>query len=739
MIKVIELFAGIGSQTQALKNQKIPHEIVGISEWSINSIISYGEIHGETNEFDLTREEILEELKGETFSHDTKKPKDISKLKEDRLKLLYKNHKNSKNLGSIMDIKGIDVPAHDLLTYSFPCFTKNTLVLTQNGYKKIIDITVNDRVLTHTNTFKHVINTFEQGKKEIWEITGSSIDLIETTENHRFLTRTKILNSNKKRSFTTEPEWKETCNLTTNDYLGIAINNNEIIPDWDGIDFDWSDNRKSRHKNELSELMDNGNFWWIIGRYIGDEWERQQGGIIICCNKTGELSTITDKLDNINMNYNVVEERTTYKIHLPKKELSLFVSQFGKYAHDKKLTNTILDLPKKLLKKFVEGYHSADGSISKNLHRISSVSRELIYGIGQCIAKVYNVPYFIYKHIKPKTYIIEDREVNQRTIYEIKYNMNGVDSEAFFENNYIWFPIRNIINTHKSQLVYDIEVETDHSFTANGCIAHNCQDISNQGKQKGLYEGTSSSLLWQVGRLLDEVTELPKFLLMENVSAILNNKHKDGLNKWKDFLTDKGYNNYIFKLKASKYGIPQNRERVFMISSLIENKDLEDNIRKEEVMTDLTIRDFISGDHKDLTQKLGKFLPETIKFNNTNNNIRSINLEGYTTFKSEAIVYSLESISPTITATGANSRLKIFTDEKKIIELNSRELWKLMGFKDDSYNKVKDLHTEAELTKEAGNSIVVNVLEHIFKNIPFDNTDPVIKTDSWDNLITFLG
>lgn len=97
-----------------------------------------------------------------------------------------------------------------------------------------------------------------------------------------------------------------------------------------------------------------------------------------------------------------------------------------------------------------------------------------------------------------------------------------------------------------------------------------CQDLSLAGKQAGMDKGnnTRSGLLWEVERLLNETNNLPQFLLMENVTQIHSKKNIANFEKWCDFLTSKGYHNYWQDLEASQYGIPQHRNRTFMISSL---------------------------------------------------------------------------------------------------------------------------------------------------------------------------
>ena len=95
-----------------------------------------------------------------------------------------------------------------------------------------------------------------------------------------------------------------------------------------------------------------------------------------------------------------------------------------------------------------------------------------------------------------------------------------------------------------------------------------CTDISNAGIQLGFEEGsgTRSSLLWECKKAID--AKMPKFLMMENVKAITSGKFLPGLLKWQEYLTLKGYTNFTAILNAKDYGIPQNRERCFIISIL---------------------------------------------------------------------------------------------------------------------------------------------------------------------------
>lgn len=98
-----------------------------------------------------------------------------------------------------------------------------------------------------------------------------------------------------------------------------------------------------------------------------------------------------------------------------------------------------------------------------------------------------------------------------------------------------------------------------------------CQDISVAGLQNGLDKGTGtrSSLLWECERIIK--AKRPKYLMLENVKNLVGKKNKANFETWLDILSGYGYTNYWQVLNAKDYGVPQNRERVFVISILGEH------------------------------------------------------------------------------------------------------------------------------------------------------------------------
>ena len=95
-----------------------------------------------------------------------------------------------------------------------------------------------------------------------------------------------------------------------------------------------------------------------------------------------------------------------------------------------------------------------------------------------------------------------------------------------------------------------------------------CTDLSNAGRQAGFDEGsgTRSSLLWECRKAIS--IKRPKYMMLENVKALLSDKFVELFNKWCEELESYGYANFHQILNSKDFGVPQSRERVFVISIL---------------------------------------------------------------------------------------------------------------------------------------------------------------------------
>ncbi len=243
-----------------------------------------------------------------------------------------------------------------------------------------------------------------------------------------------------------------------------------------------------------------------------------------------------------------------------------------------------------------------------------------------------------------------------------------------------------------------------------------CQDFSLAGKQAGgdKDSGTRSSLMYETLRIVEKLR--PRYVVWENVKNILSKKHKHNFDAYLEKLKELGYSNYYQVLNSNDYGIPQNRERVFTISVLgnhkfefpqkqelkLRLKDLlEDSVDKKYYLNNETIDNIILNNQ------------DTIENIIKNNNKRAKHQQEL--LQSKEICRCI----PAGTHGSTPHLLKTVVSENplKIRKLTAKECWRLMGFNDEEFEKAEKVNSNTQLYKQAGNSIVVNVLTTIFKEL----------------------
>lgn len=174
---------------------------------------------------------------------------------------------------------------------------------------------------------------------------------------------------------------------------------------------------------------------------------------------------------------------------------------------------------------------------------------------------------------------------------------------------------RNLVNIQQVK-GKDLEVKDTNKYCYIMTYSFPCQDLSLAGKGKGMSDtSTRSGMLWEVERILTELEEKPQMLLMENVPQVHSEDNKDDFKKWIMRLEELGYSNYWQDLIATDYGIPQTRNRCFMVSILgdysysfppkqelkLKLKDmLEDNVPEKYYLSEAMIK-YITADNKKWT------------------------------------------------------------------------------------------------------------------------------------------
>ena len=316
------------------------------------------------------------------------------------------------------------------------------------------------------------------------------------------------------------------------------------------------------------------------------------------------------------------------------------------------------------------------------------------------------------------------RQVMEEFLSSKTLSMNSKEpvSSTFWKKKHLDF-LRIVYTavkmSHEEGNIFD--VRTLHERKLNGIdlltYSFPCQDLSQQGKQKGMDKdsNTRSGLLWEIEKALDATDKkhLPKYLLMENVTALTHSKNAFALKAWINKLESLGYKNDIGILNAGDFGSSQARRRAFMISSLEKEVLLPTGNKKPRALKE--VLDDNPTSH-DFMPALDKY--DSTEFKLTPSNINKARLLEYSSFNSEAYVYDKEYTGPTLTASGANSRIK-FLHNDKIRKLNAREAYQYMGFDKSDFEKVDSLNflNEAKMIYTCGNSISVEVLMEIFKEV----------------------
>lgn len=331
-----------------------------------------------------------------------------------------------------------------------------------------------------------------------------------------------------------------------------------------------------------------------------------------------------------------------------------------------------------------------------------------------------------------------------------------------------------------------------------------CQDLSLAGERKGMADtSTRSGMLWEVERILNELKkldQLPQVLLMENVPQVHGMDNVEHFNKWQLALEKLGYKNYFQDLIATDYGIPQTRNRCFMISILgdysyafpkpmplkLKLKDvLENEVDENYYLSERMIKYCLSGSS-------GGFDRKTQFLNNLKNNdiaqtittkagyratdnfimekenkmlIKNATKKGYLEARdgdcidiSSRMEHHRGTVQKdkiqTLTTSGGNDRgvcigtyqysksdkfmqgrerlqlgketsdtlqtspkEGVCFNDLRIRRLTPLECFRLMGVKDDDYYKITKNQSKTSLYHLAGDSIVVDVLMAIFKEM----------------------
>jgi DNA (cytosine-5)-methyltransferase 1 len=513
-MKFIDFFAGVGGFRRGM--ELAGHECVGFCEFDKFATASYISMHLLTDD----QRKALEDIP-------------IKQRQKEILKEEYRNGEWYAN--DIRRVYAGDIPKADCWCFGFPCFAKGTYILTEKGYIPIEDISVGDKVLTHKGRWRKVTATMHRDGARLWDVNGFGILPTRTTAGHPYYVAKPDQPMEFKKVEQLDDSWYSTM----------------VLPD--------------AESDGYSKEM-----WWIIGRYLADGWrverkDRPSGGRIVFAISDDKRTEFEQRLREAKLHGTYTKEQTCGKYHVCNNQLYEYLEKFGKYAHGKRIPREALCLPREKAKYFFDGYMSGDGRSDRE--EATSTSAAIILGmciIAQRLGK--SVPAVYYTRRDEKC-VIQGRECRQRDTYTFRISSKSV--KGHYRARYVCRELYQPTESDDFGTVYNISVEEDNSYVANGAIVHNCQDISVAGKQAG-FQGNRSSLFFRVMYLIGQLKEedKPAYLFIENVKNLLS------VNGGWDFarllieMEQGGYDAEWQVLNSKDFGVPQNRERCFIIGHL---------------------------------------------------------------------------------------------------------------------------------------------------------------------------
>lgn len=464
------------------------------------------------------------------------------------------------NLGDITKItqeKLNELGKIDIIIGGTPCFEGDTSIVLKDSFKAIKEVKVGDTVLTHALTYEKVLRV---GSKlsSVYRLKARGIVDTTTTQEHPYYIRSQIRKWNQKKGknggyevFWSEPRWEEVENLKKGDYVGMPIIQEE--------------------ENPLGLTSEE---CWILGRYIADGHTRKdyrvsedrpnhRRWVLI-------LSIGSHKVDEVKNNlkdYTPLIASHTQSTHratfYSKRLVEIAEKHCGSGSKHKFFSKTLLNLPIDLLKQLLAGYWSGDGSKLKcGGYYCTTISKGIATTLPLAFAKAFRLPSSISFSVRPKTTIIEGRVVNQSDTYTVTCRRRKTREYAPVIDDILWLPIRKVKELEQKEIVYNLEVENENSYTAAGAIVHNCQAFSIGGKREGLKDDRGRVMLAYV-EIINKVR--PKYLIWENVRGVLSQDGGRAFGTLLRELAELGYTLEWRVCDSQFFGVPQSRGRVILV------------------------------------------------------------------------------------------------------------------------------------------------------------------------------
>ena len=407
------------------------------------------------------------------------------------------------------------------------CFAKGTLILTDCGLKEIQDVVVGDKVLTKSGEYNAVVKTHTHKNKEVIVLGISGTEPLTVTPNHPFWVKPKG------KAGTTDACWKNAGELQKGDWVAY---------------------RTDGYGTKTIGLP----FAYAIGRWLADgciatrdkKHTGSRGGqkhrIFI---STGYKKYELLKQELLKLPYNIGEHKMAHAVNFTFSSdyFAELIESCSKGATNKKLPSWTFQLTYAEQKEMLRGYLDGDGYIRReNEVCFTTASKHLAYGIARLVRNIYHVGCGIGQRMPRENVVIEGRSVKSRGAYDCWFNIpcgkKPKNKGSYYDDGFVWCKVKGVKDGIIRD-VYNLSVDKDNTYCANGVTVHNCGAFSsNKGNDFRV--------------VLEEIAEttvpMPKSGKWAKAGMVRSNKC---YLSWR-------------VLDAQYWGTPQRRARVFIIASL---------------------------------------------------------------------------------------------------------------------------------------------------------------------------
>ena len=469
-----------------------------------------------------------------------------------------------------------------LLWLSPDCFPAGTMILTRRGYRAIERVQVGEEVLTHERRWRAVTATMTS-VRPLQRLRGHGHPGLLVSAEHPFLVRrrTDVWSKTKGRSerVLAEAGWVPAGELSRGVYWAspfeFPADSPPAVPVF-----------KRRATEITPEIM------WLAGRYIADGWTRltkTRAELVITCghHETDGLRSVLAKWPRSGaraasdeMSWCERDTATAHQFAMNHRGLVTWLREhFGHGAPEKLIPGWALGMREDLRAALLAGYLSGDGHRGERqgspLVEAHTVSRALAFGI-KALAATLGHAASVYLDESP-TSVIEGRRVKARPSWSVRWRDPVAPSHRQTERDggMFWAPIREATATGTEAQVFNLSVDEDESYVADGIVVHNCRHFS---RAKGAVPVSKRvrGLAWIALRLAAK--RRPALIVLENVPEFrtwgplnrarnpLRPKAGHTFERFTAQLRDLGYQLEHRVLDAADYGAPTHRRRLVLIA-----------------------------------------------------------------------------------------------------------------------------------------------------------------------------